>query len=89
MQVNAKQVVITALLISHGMSVATCQAQDIFKGERPAMSFLEYLGGVESEVDGELSSPVELNIEAALLDENESASVHSKQPDMNEGGNNE
>jgi hypothetical protein len=33
----------------------------------PSMAFLEYLGGVENEVDGQLSSPVELDLEAALV----------------------
>jgi len=36
-------------------------------GEMPSMDFLEYLGGVENEVDGKLSSPVELDLEAALV----------------------
>ena len=35
--------------------------------EMPSMDFLEYLGGVENEVDGKLSSPVELDLEAALV----------------------
>ncbi len=36
-------------------------------GEMPSMDFLEYLGGVENEIDGKLSSPVELDLEAALV----------------------
>ncbi len=36
----------------------------------PSMDFLEYLGGVENEIDGELSSPVELDLEAAFVASN-------------------
>ena len=39
-------------------------------GELPSMAFLEYLGGVENEIDGQLSSPVELDLEAALVASN-------------------
>ncbi len=39
-------------------------------GEMPSMDFLEYLGGVENEIDGELSSPVELDLEAAFVASN-------------------
>jgi len=35
--------------------------------EMPSMDFLEYLGGVENEIDGKLSSPVELDLEAAVV----------------------
>ena len=38
--------------------------------ELPSMAFLEYLGGVENEIDGQLSSPVELDLEAALVASN-------------------
>jgi len=34
--------------------------------EMPSMAFLEYLGGVEAEIDGRLSSPVELDLESAV-----------------------
>lgn len=33
----------------------------------PSMAFLEYLGGVETEIDGRLSSPVELDLESAVV----------------------
>lgn len=39
-------------------------------GGMPTMDFLEYLGSVENEVDGQLSSPVELDLEAALVASN-------------------
>lgn len=38
--------------------------------EMPSMAFLEYLGSVENEIDGQLSSPVELDLEAALVASN-------------------
>ncbi len=38
--------------------------------EMPSMAFLEYLGGVENEIDGQLSSPVELDLEAASVASN-------------------
>lgn len=38
--------------------------------ELPSMAFLEYLGGVENEIDGQLSSPVELDLEAAFVASN-------------------
>ena len=45
-------------------------AFNVQAGGMPSMDFLEYLGGVENEVDGQLSSPVELDLEAALVASN-------------------
>ena len=57
------------LLLCSLLAVFNVQA-----GEMPSMDFLEYLGGVENEIDGQLSSPVELDLEAAFV-----ASRSSKQ----------
>ncbi len=42
-------------------------AFNVLADEMPSMAFLEYLGGVENEIDGQLSSPVELDLEAAFV----------------------
>jgi len=51
----------SCILLSGLLPVINVQAD-----EMPTMAFLEYLGGVENEVDGQLSSPVELDLETAL-----------------------
>lgn len=43
-------------------------AESIASAEMPSMDFLEYLGAVENEVDGELSGPIELDLEPAIED---------------------
>lgn len=50
------------VLLSGLLLVINVQADEV-----PSMAFLEYLGGVENEVDGQLSSPIELDLEAALV----------------------
>jgi len=61
--------------------------------EMPSMAFLEYLGGVENEIDGQLSSPVELDLEAALVASNteqkKSDEVKAAKQAANEGSTNE
>ena len=47
------------------LPVSGLQAESLGE-DSPSMAFLEYLGGVETEIDGRLSSPVELDIESAL-----------------------
>jgi len=43
---------------------------NVYAGNMPSMEFLEYLGGVENEIDGRMSGPVELDLEAALVASN-------------------
>ena len=64
MQVNSFRIS-SRLLLCGLLPVFNVQA-----GEMPSMDFLEYLGGVENEVDGQLSSPIELDLEAALVASN-------------------
>ncbi len=52
------------------LPVFSVQALDVNSTDSPSMDFLEYLGGVENEIDGELSSPVDLDLEAALVANN-------------------
>lgn len=60
--------------------VNVAQAADDSAEQMPSMAFLEYLGGVEDEVDGVLSSPLELDLEAI-------ASVGSEAPGRHISGN--
>ena len=39
----------------------------ILAEDAPSMDFLEYLGAEENEIDGELSSPVDLDLEQFLV----------------------
>ncbi len=61
----AGRVLLCALL-----PVFNLHADDMQFENQPSMDFLEYLGGVEHEIDGRLSSPVELDLEAALVASN-------------------
>jgi len=61
---------VSRILLFGLLPVFNVQAEDMKSTELPSMDFLEYLGGVENEIDGELSSPVELDLEAALVANN-------------------
>lgn len=61
---------VSRLLICGLLPVFNIQAEKIRAVDVPSMDFLEYLGGVEDEIDGKLSSPVELDLEAALVANN-------------------
>lgn len=47
------------LLLLPTLMIATVSANE---DEMPSLDFLEYLGGYETEVDGEVITPVELEI---------------------------
>lgn len=61
---------VSRLLLFGLLPVFNIQADAMHSVNRPSMDFLEYLGGVENEIDGKLSSPVELDLEAALIASN-------------------
>lgn len=49
------------------LPVFNVMAEPPLSAATPSMAFLEYLGGVENTVDGRLSSPLELDLEALLI----------------------
>ena len=44
--------------------------QPVLADDAPSMDFLEYLGAEENEIDGELSGPVDLDLEQYLIANN-------------------
>lgn len=50
------------LLLTGLLCAAPVQAE-----EQLSMEFLEYLGGIENEIDGELSSSLDLDLEHSLI----------------------
>jgi len=44
--------------------------QPVLADDAPSMDFLEYLGAEENEIDGELSGPVDLDLEQYLVANN-------------------
>ncbi len=65
--------IVSSLLLCGLLPVFNIQAEEAGTKAYPSMDFLEYLGGVENEIDGRLSSPVELDLEAALVANNSRA----------------
>jgi len=57
-------------MVRHLLLCGLLSAFNVPADEMPSMAFLEYLGGVENEIDGQLSSPVELDLEAAFVASN-------------------
>jgi hypothetical protein len=72
------------LLLCGLLPVVNAQAENTRSADEPSMDFLEYLGGVENEIDGELSSPVELDLEPAVV-----ASSPGSDNNINKGAGNE
>jgi hypothetical protein len=50
---------VKSLLLLPTLMVATVSANE---EKMPSMDFLEYLGGYETEIDGEIVSPIELDL---------------------------
>jgi hypothetical protein len=57
---------VSRILLFGLLPAFNAQAEDARSVEQPSMDFLEYLGGIENEIDGELSSPVDLDLEALV-----------------------
>lgn len=64
---NSRSKKIPQLLLCGLLPIFSVQADQVNSISAPSMAFLEYLGDVENEIDGQLSSPLELDLEAAQL----------------------
>ncbi len=73
---------VSQLLICGLLPVFNLQAENMSSVNQPSMDFLEYLGGIETEIDGRLSSPLELDLEAAVIASN-SGEQQSNKEQMN------
>jgi len=81
MPVNRKQRIQIVGLLMPAMMVATQATAE----EALSMDFLEYLGAEENEVDGEVSGPVDLDLERYLTASN----PEDSKPVSGEGGEHE